>query len=197
MEHSFSLEGKEYVPETLRETILNQLDDNPLYGHRGPIALYSLLNRRYWWPGCQKDCKTYARGCEGCQRNNPSVQKSYGSLQPLPAPETAFRHLTIDFLGPLPTCKIRDYSYRFILQVVDRLTKRVWIIPLERPSARETAGAFLEHVIRFPGLPDSIVSDQGRAFIDKTWKEICSCLKITHKLSTSYHPQTVGQTERS
>lgn len=75
------------------------------------------------------------------------------------------------------------------MQIVDQLTKQVWIIPLERPNAREAAEAFLGHVIRFTGLRDSIVSDQGGAFIDKVWKEICSCLKTIHKLPTSYHPQ--------
>ena len=196
-ESSFSLNGREYVPQVLREKILKQLHESPLYGHRGSAALYGLLNRQFWWPDCHKDCIKYARGCESCQKNNPSTQKPYGFLQPLPAPEAAFRHLTLDFIGPLPICLVRDYSYRFILQVVDRLTKRVWIIPIERPTARETAEAFLNNVVRFAGLPDSLVSDQGRAFIDRTWKEICSKLKITHKLSTSYHPETDGQTERA
>ncbi|KAI0992290.1 hypothetical protein K3495_g15896 [Podosphaera aphanis] len=68
---------------------------------------------------------------------------------------------------------------------------------MEGPTARETAEAFVNHVIRCAGLPDSLVSDQGRAFIDKTWKNICARLQITHKLSTSYHPQTDGQTERA
>ncbi|KAI0997797.1 hypothetical protein K3495_g10390, partial [Podosphaera aphanis] len=195
--HSFALSDKEYVPESLRETLLKQLHDNPLYGHRGPAALYKMLNRNFWWPDCQNDATKYARGCHSCQKNNPATQKPYGFLQPLPAPNSAFRHLTLDFVGPLPTCQIRGFNYRFILQIVDRLTKRVWIIPLERPTAQETADAFLNHVIRFAGLPDSLVSDQGRAFIDRTWKEICSSLGITHKLSTSYHPQTDGQTERA
>ena len=69
-------------------------------------------------------------------------------------------------------------------------------MPIEGSSAHETNGAFLNNVFRFAGLPDSLTSDQGRAFIDKTWKEICCRLQITHKLSTSYHPQTDGQTER-
>ena len=115
----------------------------------------------------------------------------------LPAPEHTFCHLTLDFIGPLPLCKDHGYNYRYILQVVDCLTKRVWIIPMETMTARETASAFLANIFRFCGLPDSLVSDQGRAFIDATWKDICSELKISHKLSTSYHPQTDGQTERA
>lgn len=150
-EFSFRYNGREYVPPTLREMILMQLHDTPMYGHRGAAALYGLLFRRYWWPSCHKDCIKYARGCEACQRNNPSTHKPYGFLQPLPAPEAAFRHLTLDFIGPLPMCFIRDFKYRYILQVVDRLTKRVWIVPIERITARETAEAFINNVVRFAG----------------------------------------------
>ena len=110
-EYSFSLNGREYVPLALREQILKLLHENPLYGHRGAAALHKLLSRSYWWPMCHKDCIKYAKGCEACQRNNPSAQKPYGFLQPLPAPQAAFRHLTLDFVGPLPICKIRGFEY--------------------------------------------------------------------------------------
>ena len=68
---------------------------------------------------------------------------------------------------------------------------------MESMTARETAQAFLHYVFRFAGLPDSLVSDQGRAFIDAFWKAFCKTLGITHRLSTSYHPETDGQTERA
>ena len=196
-EHSFMYNEREYVPESLRVTLLRQLHDSPASGHRGSAALYALLSRSYWWPDCHKDTSKYAQGCESCQRNNPSTQRPYGFLHPLPAPEQAFRHLTLDFVGPLPLCIVRGFTYRYILQVMDRLTKRVWIVPTETMTARETASAFLDNVFRFCGLPDSLVSDQGRAFIDSTWRSICQTLRIDHKLSTSYHPQSDGQTERA
>lgn len=77
----------------------------------------------------------------------------------MPALEAAFWHLTLDFVGPLPICHIRDSKYKFILQVVYRLTKRVWIIALEKITARDTPEAFLNNVARFAGLPDSLISD--------------------------------------
>ena len=46
-EHSFKFNEREYIPETLRETILNQCHENRLYGHRGATALYILFNRCY------------------------------------------------------------------------------------------------------------------------------------------------------
>ena len=49
---------------TLREQLLKLLHENPLYGHRGAAALYTLLSRTYWWPKCHKECIKYAKGCE-------------------------------------------------------------------------------------------------------------------------------------
>ncbi|KAI0995935.1 hypothetical protein K3495_g12247 [Podosphaera aphanis] len=155
IQHSFSLNDKEYLPRALREDILKQLYNSRLYGHRGAAAICGMLSRCYWWPECPKDSSKYARGCQACQRNNPATQKPHGFLQPLPVPQASFRHLTLDFIGHLPICQVRGFTYRFILQIVDRLTKRVWIIPLERPSAYDTAEAFLGQFIRFAGLPDS------------------------------------------
>ena len=195
--HSFRYNNREYVPAPLRVPVLHQFHDTPAFGHRGSAALFALVSRLYWWPDGHKDCTKYARGCESCRRSNPSTQRPYGFLQPLPPPQNAFRHLTLDFIGPLPLCQVKGYQYRYILQIVDRLTKRVWAIPTETMTARETATCFQNNVFRFCGLPDSLVSDQGSAFIDSTWKHICETLSITHKLSTSYHPETDGQTERA
>lgn len=64
--HSFKLDDKEYVPESLRETLLRQLHENPLYGHQGTAALYKLLTIKYWWPNCHKDVAKYTRGCHSC-----------------------------------------------------------------------------------------------------------------------------------
>jgi transposase InsO family protein len=57
------------------------------------------------------------------------------------------------------------------------------------------AQLFIEHVYRWKGPPDSIVSDQGRQFISEFWNEVYSILGIKLKLSTSHHPQIDGQTE--
>ena len=46
------------------------------------------------------------------------------------------------------------------------------------------------------GIPDSIVSDRGAKFVSKFWQHVCSSLGIDRKLSTAYHPETDGQTER-
>uniref|UniRef100_A0A3Q3E6M0 Integrase catalytic domain-containing protein n=2 Tax=Labrus bergylta TaxID=56723 RepID=A0A3Q3E6M0_9LABR len=73
----------------------------------------------------------------------------------------------------------------------------VHFIPLPKlPSAKETAEALLSNVFRLHGFPKDVVSDRGPQFISKFWKAFCSLLGATVSLSSGYHPESNGQTER-
>jgi transposase InsO family protein len=104
----------------------------------------------------------------------------------------------MDFITGLP---LSTEGFNTILTVVDRLSKERHYIPCtageEGTSAEETAKLFLRWVYRTHGLPDSIVSDRGTQFVSLLWKSLCARLGISNKLSTAYHPQTDGQTERA
>ncbi len=82
--------------------------------------------------------------------------------------------------------------------MVDRFSKAAHFIPLPKlPSARETAVAVIDHVFRVHGLPTDVVSDRGPQFVSKFWSEFCRLLGATVSLSSGYHPQSNGQTERA
>ena len=83
-----------------------------------------------------------------------------------------------------------------MLVVVDRMTKQVHITPCNDFSARGTAYMFFRDCFRLHGLPDTITSNCGSQFTSEIWKWTCKFLQIDHRLSTSFHPQTDGQTER-
>ena len=196
-DHGFTYNRRHFVPSTIVEPLLRHFHDSPMYGHRGSDALFGILRRCYYWPTMITDIRNYCHGCPSCARNNYTTRKPFGLLKPLDPPSQAFRHLTLDFIGPLPASQYRNQKHRYVLQVVDRLTKRVWLVPLEEIDAKSTAEAFVEYVFRFSGLPDTLVSDQGSAFLSTFWKNLCSRLSIDSKLSTAYHPETDGQTERA
>jgi transposase InsO family protein len=63
-------------------------------------------------------------------------------------------------------------------------------------DSQELARMFFEHVICKLGVPDSIVTDRGKEFTSRCWNRVCSHLSINRRLSTAFHPQTDGQTER-
>lgn len=82
--------------------------------------------------------------------------------------------------------------------VVDRLTKQSIFVPCNTTDdAPQLAKLFLKHVFSKHGLPTDIVSDRGVLFTSKFWRSLCSMLDIQQRLSTAYHPQTDGQTERT
>ena len=63
-------------------------------------------------------------------------------------------------------------------------------------TARSCARSLIRHWVACFGVPDTIVTDRGRQFTSELWAELTSCLGISRKLTTSYHPQSNGMVER-
>ena len=104
----------------------------------------------------------------------------------------------MDFVTGLPqSADWRDDSYDSILVIVNWLMKMVHYEPVQTTiTAPALAEVILNIVVRHHGLPDSIVSDRGSVFTSKFWSSLCYFLSIKRRLSTAFHPQTDGQTER-
>lgn len=80
---------------------------------------------------------------------------------------------------------------------MDRLTKMRHLIPCHTTTdAKQVAKLFLHNVWKLHGLPTHVTSDRGTQFTAKFWKTLCQQLKIEARMSTAYHPETDGQTER-
>ena len=100
----------------------------------------------------------------------------------------------MDFIMQLPMTK---NGHDAILVFVDRLRKMAHFVPTRTEvGTNETAEIFMREVFRLHGLPKQIVSDRDGRFISRFWKEVCRLLGIQQGMSTAYHPQTDGQTER-
>lgn len=94
---------------------------------------------------------------------------------------------------PLPTSEGHDA----ILVVVDRFTKMAHFLPtVTTVTAEGTARLILDNIVKLHGLPDDIISDRGAVFNSRLWELMCAQLGIERKLSSAYHPETDGQTER-
>jgi hypothetical protein len=144
-----------------------------------------------------RDITEYIRSCDVCQRAKAKRHKPFGTLQPLPPPTTAWRHFSIDFITDLPSV-IRDgRTYDAILVIVDRFTKLATYFPVNKTINSETlADLIWKNIALKTGSPLSIVSDRGTVFTSEYWSTFCFRLNIVRRLSTSFHPQTDGQTER-
>lgn len=169
-----------------------------LAGHYGPKRTMELICWTFNWPGCSKEIKKWCGTCLPCQPNKPVRHKPYGELVSLPIPVRIWGDITMDFVTDLPpSVGYTGGTYDAIWVVVDRLSKMAHYVPVCKTiDAPDLAGLFIQEVVRLHGLPDSIVSDRGTVFTSKFWSSFCFYLNVRRKLSTAFHPQTDGQTER-
>jgi len=187
-------EERLYIPEgSTRLRILQARHDFPAAGHFGFNKTLELISRDFWWPQMWKAVKDYVLSCDTCSRSKNPRHRPYGLLQPLPIPKQPWSSVSMDFITDLPPSK----SFDTIFVVVDRLTKMAHFIPCKKSiTGEETARLFLDNIYRYHGLPDDIVSDRGPQFVSKFWRSLFEILKVQIKLSSAFHPQTDGQTER-
>lgn len=184
-----------YVPEydPLRLRLIQQHHDTPAAGHPGRSKTLELLQRGYYWKNMRDSVMQYIRNCHICQRSRTSRHAPYGVLRPMPIPVHPWQDISMDFVTGLPWSE----GFDAIWVVVDRLTKQRHLIPCTTNiDSAGLADLFIREVFRLHGLPDTIVSDRGPQFAAGFWKRLCARLGVQPKLSTPFHPQTDGQTER-
>jgi hypothetical protein len=162
-------------------------------GHFGPQRSGDYLRRWYWWPGVSKAVHKYCDSCVMCKVSKTSNQPPTGKLHSVPIPTQPWESISMDFLGPFPKSK----GYDYVWVVMCRLTSEVHLIPVNTiTKATELSHIYIREIVRLHGLPRSIVSDRDSKFTSAWWREIHRLLGAKLLMSTSFHPQTDGATER-
>ena len=190
-----------YIPDDpqLKLRILQGFHDSPTAGHFGRDKTIQSLQRWFYWPDLVPMVTEFVSTCEACCRSKQFRHLPHGELLPLPAPGKPWTHITVDFITDLP--KSREPGglniYNCILVVIDRFTKMAHYIPtVKELKAKEFAHLMLREVIKHHNVPEVIVSDRGTLFTSDFWMTLIKQLGSDHRLSTAFHPQTDGQTER-
>ena len=164
-------------------------------GHFGSDKSYAVLRESYYWPKMRKHLEqAYVPSCPDCQRNKSTTSKPFGPLHPLPIPEQRGDSVAIDFIGPLPL----DGEYNSIITFTDRLNSDIQIVPSNiNLTAEQLADIFFDKWYCENGLPLEIISDRDKLFISKFWKHLHVLTGVKLKMSTAYHPESDGASERS
>ena len=185
-----------YLPVgEIRDLILKECHNSRYAGHLGMKKTEELVQRDFFWPTLHQDVTSYVQTCEECQRNKASNQRSAGLLQPLEVPSQRWERVSMDFITHLPRTRA---GYDSLLVIVNYITKMMILRPTHSTAiAVDTARLFMDSVVRLQGVPRVIVSDRDTRFTSNFWKEICRLMGTSLAMSSGFHPQTDGQTERA
>jgi len=192
-------EGLVYIPTRMRRAFTQEQHSLPAHGHQGIDRTFDRMRRDYYFPGMRKQIQEIVTECDLCNKSKASRHAPYGFLQPPTARGQAWKSIAFDFIVKLPPSKepMTKVVYDSIWVVTDRTTKYGHFVPYKESSdAKELAYAFMKIVVSQHGLPDEIISDRDKLFTSNFWKSLMAQLGANHKLSTAFHPQTDGQTER-
>ncbi|GKC42777.1 reverse transcriptase domain-containing protein [Tanacetum coccineum] len=154
-----------------RTIIMDEAHKSKYSVHPGADKMYYDLRDRYWWPGMKRDIATYVSKCLTCSKVKAEHQRPSGLLQQPEIPEWKWDKITMDFITKLPRSK--NYN-------TDKLAK-----------------IYVDEIVARHGVPVSIISDRDGRFTSRCWQTVQKALGTRLDMSTAYHPQTDGQSERT
>ncbi|ESK83653.1 pro-pol protein [Moniliophthora roreri MCA 2997] len=190
--------GQIYVPGdvVLQREIVRTIHKGQLFGHPGQFGMVDLVQRDYWWPGMVKFIKSFMDGCATCQQMKINMHPTRTGIQLIEGTlnVTLFQIITMDLVTDLP---LSD-GFNTIMVMVDHSSSKeaIFIPCTKKLDATQVAELLLRNVYKRYGLPDKIISDRDPRFAAMVFQETTRLLGIKHAMSTAYHPQSDGESER-
>jgi len=197
-DRSWTKEGKLIIPpdQSLKWKLMNYVHDGYTAGHPGRDETIRKAKRFFWWPSMRFWIEDYVRGCATCQQGKILTHKTCVPMYKIPTDSKAlpFETTAMDLIIGLPPNGDMDS----ILTIVDHGCSRA---ALFLPCASTITGPkiaqlYLDNIYRWFGLPNKIVSDRDPRFTSHFAKALVTKLGVAQNLSTAFHPQTDGLSER-
>ncbi|GJX41644.1 reverse transcriptase domain-containing protein [Tanacetum coccineum] len=191
------LKNRSWIPcfGNLRALIMHESHKSKYSIHPGSDKMYQDLKKLYWWPNMKAEIATYVSKCMTCAKVKAEYQKPSGLLVQPVIPVWKWENITMDFVTKLPKTTSGQDT---IWVIVDRLTKSAHFLPMkETDSMEKLTRQYLKEVVSRHGVPVSIISDRDSKFTSHFWKSLNKSLGTQLDMSTAYHPQTDGQSERT
>ncbi|CAL2260015.1 unnamed protein product [Prunus armeniaca] len=172
--------------------VLREIHEGICGNHSGARSLaHKIIRQGYFWPSLHTDAQTFTQKCDKCQR--------FANIPQLPAePLTAmvspwpFAQWGLDLIGPMPEGK---GQVKYAVVAVDYFTKWVEAEALATITAARIETFVWQNIVCRFGIPNTIVTDNGRQFDNAKFKQFCSNLKIKLCFASPAHPQSNGQVE--
>jgi hypothetical protein len=186
--------GLLWVSKNARNAILHTEHNSPVAGCFGQDKTIELIRCNFWWPKMDQEIIEYVRSCLECQKDKAIRHKPYGLLSPLELPYAPWTSIAMDCITDLPLSEDCDQLW----VIVDRFPKMAHFIPLkkEQKTAEHLVRIFAHEIWRFHSIPTDIISGRDFHITSTEWKQFLGILGVRPRMSTSFHPQIDGQTER-
>nr|GEW02743.1 putative reverse transcriptase domain-containing protein [Tanacetum cinerariifolium] len=163
--------------------------------YSGSDKMYQDMKLQYWWRNMKADIAIYVNKCLTCLRVKAEHQKPSGLLVQPEIPQWKWDSITMDFVTKLPRTQGGNDT---IWVVVDRLTKSAHFLPMKKTDPMDKlARLYLKEVVTGHRIPASIICDRDPRFTSNFWKSFQKATGTRLDISTTYHPQTYGQSERT
>nr|GEX16006.1 putative reverse transcriptase domain-containing protein [Tanacetum cinerariifolium] len=197
LDETLCLKGRSWLPcyGDLRTVIMHESHKSKYYIHLGSDKMYQDMNKLYWWLNMKADIATYVRKCLTYAKVKAEHQRPLGLLVQPEIPQWKWDNITMDFMTKLPKS---SQGYDTIWVIVDRLTKSAIFVPMRETNPMEKlAKMYLKGVVTRHRIPVSIICDHDPSFAADFLKSLQKALCTNLDMSTAYHLQTDGQSERT
>ncbi|GJW71561.1 putative reverse transcriptase domain-containing protein [Tanacetum coccineum] len=191
------LNGRSWLPcyGDLRSVVMHESHKSKYSIHPGSEKMYQDMKKLYWWPNMKADIATYVSKCLTCAKVKAEHQRPSGLLVQPAIPEWKWDNITMDFITKLPKS---SQGFDTIWVIVDRLTKSAHFLPIrENDPLDKLARLYLNRIVARHGIPVSIICDRDGRFTSNFWRSFQKALGTDLSMSTAYHPETDGQSERT
>ncbi|UYV65830.1 K02A2.6-like [Cordylochernes scorpioides] len=168
------------IPPKLRSQILIDLHEM----HFGMVKMKIIARRYFWWPGLDRSIEDMARQCTICQE---TANMPPSMITEWTWPEKPWHRLHLDLAGP--------FMGKMFLVIVDAYTKWLEIFILRDITSKTIVDCLRQVFARF-GLPEFLVTDNGRQFVSREMEEFTRMNGIRHSKPSPYNPSTNGLAER-
>ncbi|GJT41330.1 putative reverse transcriptase domain-containing protein [Tanacetum coccineum] len=196
-DRTLCLHGRSWLPcyGDLKSVFMHESYKSKYCIYPGSEKMYQDMKKLYWWPNMKADIAIYVSKCLTCARVKAEYQRLSGLLVQPTIPEWKRDNIMMDFITKLPKS---SQGFDTIWVIVDRLTKSAHFMPIrENDPLDKLARLYLNRIVARHGIPVSIICDRDGRFTSNFWKSFQKALGTNISMSTAYHPETDGQSERT
>ena len=180
------------IPASIVKQLISEVHGNIMYGHEGQYKTKERIIQSYWWPGMDQSINDHLQRCETCQKTKKPKQATTNFVSPLPQCTMPNQRIHMDLFGPLKTS---GSGKKYIMCVTDAFSKYVELVALPNKEADTVASALFSRWLCRHGLPNEIVSDNGKEFCNSVVDKMLQLMDVKKTTTSPYHPQTNAQVE--